>query len=274
MKQLLIVLSLFAFLVCSALPAIAEDKAHRFEAADSEGVIATRAGNILLLDVEEGVKSPIKIPRLAAPLRTIYWEAAVHSGGLQLKPEPDHWVISWKDRPNGAKTIVVKLDAAPLLMSEVKPIKAGADGSFYIPAHLAVTRGDKLRYEPQPNKNTVGFWVNDADFAVWTIALEKPGRFKVAVLQGCGRGQGGSTGSVWFHQWLEEGRVKPDPQVKIDFNVFETGHFQNFQWVHIGEAELTETGNTRIEVSPGEIKKAALMDIRAIHLIRLPDKKY
>ena len=32
-------------------------------------------------------------------------------------------------------------------------------------------------------------------------------------------------------------------------------------------------GEVEVKVAPKQIKKAALMDIRAIHLIRLPDEK-
>ena len=59
----------------------------------------------------------------------------------------------------------------------------------------------------------------------------------------------------------------------IEFEVFETGHWQNFQWVQLGEVELRHKGEVELKVAPKQIKKAALMDIRAIHLIRLPDEK-
>lgn len=264
--NLLILICFVAICVLPAHVSRADDKPNRFEAADSEGVKAARAGSILLLEVDQGVKSPIKIPRLAAPMRYLYWEAAVGSSGFQLKPEPDHWVISWKNRPKGASTIVLSMDAPPLLLSELKSIKATGDGSFYLPAHFATTAGEKVRYEPQPNKNTVGFWVGKQDTASWTIHLDEPGRFTVAVLQGCGKGQGGSLATMSFISPVKD--ITP----KIDFEVVETGHWQNFQWVQLGEVELRHKGEVEVAVAPKQIKKAALMDIRAIHLIRVPDK--
>ncbi|MEM9348555.1 MAG: hypothetical protein AAGB26_18450 [Planctomycetota bacterium] len=238
-----------------------------------------RDENTLFLQIEADVKSPITIPRLAAPLRSMHWsdkdKGKSVADDITLKPGTDTWEIHWKNRPDdqvlldGKAMLVLEFDDEPLLLSEVKPVKATGDGSFYLPAHLAITRGEKVRYEPQTFKNTVGFWVGKNDSAHWTIRLDKPGRFNVAVLQGCGKGHGGSTAQMM---------LKPDKPAKstetwLDFQVKETGHWQNFQWVQLGEIELADAAKVEIVVAPKQIKKAALMDIRAIHLIRLPDRK-
>ncbi|MEM6256905.1 MAG: hypothetical protein AAGI37_01165 [Planctomycetota bacterium] len=239
---------------------------QRFEAADSEGVTATRYEATLYLKVDADVKGPIKIPRLAAALVDMAWQGNRADDGISLKPEPDHWVISWKKRPAQDATLILQFGSEPLLLEELKPINKTGDGSFYLPAHLATTRGKKIRYEPQTFKNTVGFWAGTDDSAHWTIQLDKPGRFNVAVLQGCGKGQGGSEAQMSF----VTADKKSSPT--IEFEVVETGHWQNFQWIRLGEVELQQPGEAQIVVSPKKIKKGALMDIRAIHLIRLPDK--
>jgi len=251
-------------LIALTCPIIA--KTERFEAADSEGVTATRDGRSIYMAVDADVKSPIKIPRLTAPLASMVWQGGVADDGISLKPEQDHWVISWKSRPAGDATLVLRFGSEPLLLEERKPIKRSADGSFYLPAHLAKTSGEQIRYEPQPFKNTVGFWTGEGDTAGWVIALDKPGRFNVAILQGCGKGQGGSTAMIGF--WRPGFRAE---EGTLRFEVEETGHFQNFKWRHLGEIELTGPGEVQISVLPEQIKKAALMDIRAIHLIRLPN---
>lgn len=241
---------------------------QRFEAADSEGVTATRYETTLYLKVDADVKGPIKVPRLAAALVDMAWHGSLTDDGISLKPEPDHWVISWKTRPAKDATLLLQFGSEPLLMDEVEPIKKSSDGSFYLPAHLATTRGEKIRYEPQPYKNTVGFWVGKKDSAAWKIKLDKPGRFNVAVLQGCGKGQGGSKALLSVMQ-----RQRHVANDELPFEVVETGHFQNFRWVHVGEIQLGIVDEYDLMVRPAEIAKAALMDIRAIHLIRLPDKK-
>ncbi|MBX2850950.1 MAG: hypothetical protein KTR15_04295 [Phycisphaeraceae bacterium] len=268
MKQLLptsVILIVVIALIASSYSTNAQ--IERFEAADSEGVTATRDSTTLYLQVDADVKGPVKIPRLAAPLSSMMWQGSITDDGIRLKPEPDHWVIHWKNRPAEDATLVLQFGDEPLLMEEIKPIKKSADGSFYLPAHKAIIEGKKIRYEPQPYKNTVGFWTGKDDVAAWDIELDKPGRFSVAVLQGCGKGQGGSDAKIVFI--AGEGKESD----RLDFQVIETGHFQHFCWVHLGEFELTIPGRVSIIVAPKHIKQAALMDIRAIHLIRLPDKK-
>lgn len=242
---------------------------ERFKAADSEGVTATRDKTTLFLKVDANVKGPIKIPRLAAPIRSMTWQGSITDDGIKLKPEPDHWVINWKNRPAQDATLMIRFDDEPLLIDEVKPIKKTSDGSFFLPAHLATTIGEKIRYEPQPYKNTVGFWAGKKDSATWTIQLDKPGRFNVAVLQGCGKGQGGSIANISINTKEPTWGTKAG----FSFETLDTGHWQNFKWRHLGEVHLAVSGQWQVTVAPEQIKKAALMDIRAIHLIRLPDKK-
>ena len=260
-------LSIIALLAFFALPSHAENQIKRFEAADSEGVEAARDEYAVYLSIDPNIKGPISIPRLAAPLRSMRWHRHDDTGDITLKPERDTWVISWKNRPEDSSAIILNFGATPLLPSEVRPGTAMTDGSFYLPAHFAATRGEKIRYEPQPYKNTVGYWVGKEDMAAWTIQIDKPGRFNVAVLQGCGKGQGGSTATMSFISPVKD--ITPT----IEFEVVETGHWQNFQWVQHGEVELRHAGEVEVTVAPKQIKKAAQMDIRAIHLIRLPDKK-
>ena len=265
MKQMTLYLAaLFFIFVC--MPAQAQSE--RIEALDSQGVLAKRDGNLIYLQVDQDVKSPIVIPRLAAPLRSMHWQGSDADHGLTLKPDQATWQINWDQRPQGSTMLVLEFDAAPLLPSEIKPTTASGDGSFYLPAHLAQTTGEKIRYEPQPNKNTVGYWVGKEDASTWTFKLDKPGRYSVAILQGCGKGQGGSKARLSVMQFQRH-----VANHELRFEVVETGHFQNFRWVHVGEIELEIIDNYELTILPGEIAKAALMDIRAIHLIRLPDAK-
>lgn len=261
----LLVLAMFG---CNTSPMQAKDGPERFEPADAPGVYATRDDRTVYLQIDADITGPISIPRLAAPLRSMHWQGSDADHGLSLRPEQETWIISWKQRPEDASRIVLNFDAEPLLPAEVLPTTASADGSFYLPAHLAMPRGEKIRYEPQPYKNTVGYWTGAKDSATWYFKLDKPGRFSVAILQGCGKGQGGSTAIMRFSRPLQDAADQ-----SLDFDVLETGHFQNFQWRHLGVVELKHEEVIWVGIVPKDIKKAALMDVRAIHLIRMPDTK-
>lgn len=238
--------------------------AEEFPAANSSGVRAYRDEDHVFLELaKESDQSEVAIPRLACPLHSIRWQGGAASE-FQLHPEPDQWIVRWKKRPAGAHTLAIRLAAAPKLLSELEPITPMADGSIFLPAHLATTVGEKIRYEPQTFKNTVGYWVGKNDSAAWQFQIDQPGSFNVAVLQGCGKGQGGS--QVLLQVTDRDRRAA----AKVEFEVLETGHFQNFQWRHLGPMRLGAVGVYTLKVSPIAIKKNALMDVRAIHLIRLP----
>jgi arylsulfatase A-like enzyme len=133
------------------------------------------------------------------------------------------------------------------------PSVTPATGDIRLHARDARVHGETLRYEPQPNKNVLGFWTNSADWADWEFEIKTPGRYEVEVLQGCGRGSGGA-----------EVAVTIDDQT-LKFTVEETGHFQHMILRTIGEIELT-AGTHVLAVKPQTKPGAAVMDLRRIVL--------
>jgi hypothetical protein len=258
-------LCLFVDALCGAqdIPA----NAQVLELVDAQDCSVFRAGKELYLKPSKLIDNgQLSIPRFAASLRRMQWLGSAGSEDLQLKPEPNHWIITWKVLPPGASLVVLEFDTPPRLLSELPPAQPSGDGSFYLPGYLAQTAGTKIRYEPQTFKNTVGYWTGPNDSATWLFELTEPGTFNVAILQGCGAGQGGSQAKLTI------ALSNQSTSQAIDFEVLETGHFQNFQWRTLGSVELTSTGTHKLTVQPIAIKKAALMDIRALHLIRIPTK--
>lgn len=267
-RRPLIVWQLLGILVMSS-GASAQDGKSRFEPVDMEGVTAMRDGSNLFLTVDDGIQT-VTLPRLAAPIRRIAWDQDAMPSVIKLNPGTETWRISWESRPAGAKTLIVSLEAEPLVLDELEPIVATGDGSLFFPAHRGKTFGEKLRYEPQSYKNTVGYWTVGTDYVTWKFRVDLPGRYNVAILQGCGQGQGGSLARLSVQQ-----KDSDEAAAELDFRVLETGHFQNFQWRHLGEIELTFGKDAfgkdmELKIVPLEISKKALMDVRAIHLVRLP----
>lgn len=231
------------------------------------GAKLTVEGQTVLIQLEPTFEgNTVEIPRLAAPLRSLKWQSEEAASNLKLQPELTTWKLTWDKAPKSGATIEMQLDATPLLISECQAIQATGDGSLFLPAHLAETTGDKIRYEPQTIKNTVGYWAGMQNHASWKLNIAKPGKFNVEILQGCGAGNGGSTAEITLKKFASKG----EPAAQVEFEVLETGHFQNFVWRHLGEINVTEAGQYHLNISPKNIKRGALMDVRAVHLIRLP----
>lgn len=126
-----------------------------------------------------------------------------------------------------------------------------------LPEDLTSVGGPTLRYEPIRQKNTLGCWSSVDDSASWQIAFEKPGRFKVNVLQGCGKGSGGAEVSVTL------------AGQSLKFTVEDTGGFQEFVWREIGEIDVKTAGQLDLIVQPKTKPGVAVMDLRQIRLDRI-----
>ncbi len=128
-------------------------------------------------------------------------------------------------------------------------------GFLRLAASEARVEGEKLRYEPPAEKDTLGYWVDAGDRAWWDFHLDQPGRYRVGILQACGAGQGGS-------------RVElAAGDSRLEFTVEETGHFQRFVPRDVGTLDLP-AGDVRLTVRALAKKAAAVMDLRQVTLER------
>jgi len=140
---------------------------------------------------------------------------------------------------------------APRTQPTTRPIVQGSDGLILLHAKDVTIHGTTVRYEPQPNKNTIGYWTKKEDWVSWNFAVDRPGKFDVIALQGCGKGSGGA--EVQF--------ILDDQKLKM--TVQDTGHFQNFVERNIGQVAL-QHGPHRLEVRPLTKPGVAVMDLRSV----------
>lgn len=139
------------------------------------------------------------------------------------------------------------------------PVQA-ADGTVTLHGRDATVLGTMLRYEPADAKQTLGFWTRPTDAAEWTFTVTQPGAFDVEILQGCGKGQGGSEMTV-----IVDASHSPNG-TKLAFTVEDTGGFQQFRPRTIGRVELV-AGDHTLHIAPARIAKAAACDIRQVRLL-------
>ena len=216
--------------------------------------------NRLYFVLPEGKELPtaIQFPRLANVVLNVQWLGEKKST-MQVKSEPAEWTIDLSQKPETSPSVIVlELDAPLTLFNDSVEGHADKDTQFVLlPAKFATTHGGKLRFEPQPHKNTVGYWADEKDTAEWAFTFEKPGVYDVDILQGCGKGHGGSSVK------LQVG------EQSLDFVVEETGHFQNFIWRTVGTVTLKaeDVGKRQsLKLVPLKKQAGAVMDVRSVRL--------
>ena len=204
---------------------------------------------------------PARVAALRGKLEA--WRRSV--GAEPTKANPNFNRGLWEEC--FVKTDVTKLKALPT-SEAMRPLLAdwrkamndasaeGANALIFLEARDAQVKASELEYEKAPHKDTLGFWVLAEDTASWTFTAPKAGTYRVTVLQGCGKGNGGS-------------RVALDTaQGSCEFTVEETGHFQRFVPREVGRLTLVAGENT-LTVRPVKKAKAAVMDLRRVILERV-----
>lgn len=147
---------------------------------------------------------------------------------------------------------IIEIALIPTCEGEVP--QQAADGSIVLNAKDAVTWSENMRYEPKPEKNCLGFWTSEDDMAEWEFIVNKPGRYKVTVSQGCGGGNHGS-----------QVELKHGDQT-LQFTTQDTGGFQNWQEVSLGEIEIKGAGKQRLMIDPVNKVKSAVLDVQKVIL--------
>jgi arylsulfatase A len=181
---------------------------------------------------------------------------------FDVKREPGESRNLAADKPDVVRQLAAKLDLwradveaqMPRPNPDYHPNPQAADGTITLHSKTAEVHGTQLRFEAQPHKDTLGFWTQVGDWASWEFEVKKPGEFRVEILQGCGRGQGGS---------LVE--VKVGNSV-LPVTVEDTGGFQAFKAREIGTVRIDATGRQTLSVRAKTKAAAAVMDLRSVTL--------
>jgi arylsulfatase A-like enzyme len=188
---------------------------------------------------------------------------------FDLKSDPSESRNIVAQKPAVARDLSEKLAAwqkevgakMPTPNPDYRPNPSNKDGVITLHARTALVTGTQLRFEPLPHKNTLGFWTNTDDIATFDFTVEKPGRFTVEVLQGCGKGSGGAEVEL---RLVEPGASAPG--VSLSFTVKDTGGFQNFEAREVGTLGVEKAGRHSLIVAAKTKPGVAVMDLRQIVL--------
>jgi hypothetical protein len=88
----------------------------------------------------------------------------------------------------------------------------------------------------------------------WEFDVKAPGAYAVDILQGCGKGSGGST-----VDFATAGQT-------LTVTVQDTGGFQNFVTRRIGRVTFDKPGRQTLTVKPTRKPGLAVMDLRQVTL--------
>lgn len=236
-----------------------ESLSFHLRAAPPQGVLTFPRLNNVVLSVFWTSHEPAAPETHAAPPLTEHRYVAPplpsEAQLLSLTQTPQEWTIRLPEPIQYPATIHLQCDSPPQFSPDGHTCTAADDGTITLPARHGIVTGEKLQFEPLPHKNTIGYWVNANDFVEWSFATTTADTWEVHVLQGCGGGQGGSLI-----------RVAVDTE-SLDHTVVETGHFQNFRWLHLGSLALPASEHHRLKVACVTKQKNAVMDIRQIRLV-------
>jgi hypothetical protein len=90
--------------------------------------------------------------------------------------------------------------------------------------------------------------------------VKKPGKFELSILQGCGKGSGGSE-----VEFTVEGQT-------LTTRVDDTGHFQNFKERKLGIVQIDKPGRAELTVKVKTKPGLAVMDLRQVTLTPVTSK--
>tara|TARA_R110002072_G_scaffold233795_1_gene391388 strand:+ start:71285 stop:72076 length:792 start_codon:yes stop_codon:yes gene_type:complete len=259
MTRLTTSVATFATLLLLAIqPASADDKlVKKFPADVSWGRIVAQESALELHVSKLPANRVISFPRLNNRMKSVHLEDKTEEESkLKFKPEITTWEVSLPKELGEFSGVVIFETLEPVeLPTKPHVVKQSQNGEVTLPSHHVITHGKLLRYEPQPHKNTMGYWANADDWAEWHVGISQPAEFEVEILQGCGKGQGGSVVEIEI------------AGSKCQFEIEDTGHFQNFKARKVGTVRVEKAGDFSLRIRTVKKAKVAACDIRQIRLL-------
>ncbi len=191
--------------------------------------------------------------RLKKTLKASYEPQKSYLGTVYIPaagPQPFAMYSAAKGVSSGLEIQEVAFIPAP----EGDPVAQDGKSAITLPAASATTWSEMMRYEPKPEKQCLGFWTSEEDFAEWEFEVAHPGKYEVVVTHGCGNGNDGSEVAVL------------SGEDRLTFKVADTGGFQNWKDVVVGEIAFAEAGTQRLVIDPLTRANKAVLDVRKVVL--------
>jgi putative membrane-bound dehydrogenase-like protein len=207
------------------------------------GILASEAANSITLRAQDG-KDQVLLRRDLEELQ---------STGKSLMPEGLEKDLSRQDL---ADVIAYLGGSGPprkqLPGNQPTVIRPGRDGVLVLPAVAAEVYGDQITLEDE--FRNIGYWHGEGDHVVWTVRLERPGRYDVHLDYACADGSAGNRFVLESGTETVRGRVNG------------TGGWDRYRQLRVGMLTLS-AGTHRLSVRPEGKLAGALFDLRAVRLV-------
>jgi len=195
----------------------------------------------------------LAVPGLASQASQAYLLADSRHAPLPCSSDAEALTIQVPAAAPDLHASVIALDIEGDLRIVQPRLRADADGVFHLHGRDAELHGTSIRYDGQKGRESVGYWTDANDWISWPIQVEKPGAFRVEVVYGCAKGEGG------------EYVVEVDGK-RLPARTRETGGWFQRVTDPIGTVELQTAGarslSIRLTMKPG----LAVMDLQAVIL--------
>jgi len=205
-------------------------------------------------DVEVAIGGSKPVRRTITSTGSWYCYTTVNLGRVYMeKDNPTTVRVKGLKKKGGAVMNLKAVTLRPAPEGPVDVVMPGDNHSITLMANDATVYGTKLRWEPQPKKRCLGYWIRAKDYATWDFTCASKGKYKLIIYQGCSESDAGSEVDVIIGSQ------------KKSFVVKNTGHFQKFEPVELGVFDL-EKGQHHLEVRAKKIQNVAVMDIQKMTL--------
>jgi alpha-L-fucosidase len=132
-------------------------------------------------------------------------------------------------------------------------IEPAADGSLKLPADLAELHGSRIQVESRAPGGNIGFWDSPNEWASWKkVKLARAGTYQVSASVATGKGESQLVVEVGGQQVTGKA---PD-----------TGGWDKFQTVALGEVEIRQAGELAVKVRPRDAKAWKAVNLAWISL--------
>ncbi len=181
---------------------------------------------------------------------------------LAVKPAAGGETVYYLDKPSKISdlaTVVELTLAGKPVADEAAPVQKPASGGlFTLKAVDAEVHGNTAQYEQGPERDNIGFWIDQKDFVTWTIEVPRDGNYQIEVTYACPNENAGSEFSVGV-----DGRPLCKSKVQA------TGSWGTFKPFVIGELDL-KAGKQVIAVRALSMPAGAVMNLQTVKLAAGP----